>query len=883
MKKKYFRLASIILAVIVLITLIINFGANFWLRNNLGGYIKKNSDYQIAYKSLNVDLFSGGILATGVEIENKKPADLNVIGIKGKVDTLSISRLGIYSALFKKVISSDNLLLVNPDLQIRLAKPVDDKTGKKRNPVSIENLNIQNGNIAVTRHSGQKFISVKDLALNVENIQMSEESVERMLPLIFDRYDIRGKEFFFSPTEVYAITAETITTENAKMSVRNFAVTPLISFQNFAQSYPNQKNLYRFKAVEMTFKDIVLNEKKIALSNANFDSPDLRIFTTNSKAVAKKKNFNLTVNMEDVQFKNAKISVLQPNGTPKLSAGNLNVNINKFLMNSETSKSTLPFEYADFSVAGRQISFVSENQNITLAALALNPKSADVRNIRLSPVSANRSRTVMDLDAERIQVKINELKFIEQKLKLDVGNVLVNSMKGKILTAKNQDKKKNGYSGIQFPLKIGNVALRNSNIIIDDGKSPADFRSLDANIRNIEMNSSTVKNRFPFKFGAYDVTTQHFVYNTEFYNIKGDRFKFTNKSVQMSNFAATPKLSRAQFIRRIPAEKDLFNIKVNQVSASGTWDFLSENKFMDASQVTLNGVNANIFRSKIPKNDLTEKLLYSSLLRNMKLPMYVQNLVVKNSVLEYEEDTKKSDGPGKLTFGNFNMNVKNINSGKMKGKPTQVLITINCRFMNASPMNVKWNFDVLNKTDAFSIAGNVADLPASRVNPFIEPYLKVRATGLISDLIFNFKGNYNGLGGTLNLKHQDLKVALLKEDGEKNKLLSAVANIFVRSDSGKYPESVQVENVVRDQTKSFFNMFWKGIEQGLKKTLLGNNAEKTEQTVKNTIQNTKKALEENKDGLKKSKEAVSEKVQDTKEKVSEKAKGLQNLFRKKSD
>src|SRR5690606_7504707 len=267
------------------------------------------------------------------------------------------------------------------------------------------------------------------------------------------------------------------------------------------------------------------------------------------------------------------------------------------------------------------ISFVSENQNITLAALALNPKSADVRNIRLSPVSANRSKTVMDLDAERIQVKINELKFIEQKLKLDVGNVLVNSVKGKILTAKNQNKK-NGYSGIQFPLKIGNVALRNSNIIIDDGKSPVDFRSLNANIRNIEMNSSTVKNRFPFKFGAYDVTTQHFVYNTEFYNIKGDRFKFTNKSVQMSNFAATPKLSRAQFIRRIPAEKDLYDIKVKQVSASGTWDFLSENKFMDASQITLNGVNANIFRSKIPKDDLTEKLLYSSLLRNMKLPMY---------------------------------------------------------------------------------------------------------------------------------------------------------------------------------------------------------------------------------------------------------------------
>ena len=128
-----------------------------------------------------------------------------------------------------------------------------------------------------------------------------------------------------------------------------------------------------------------------------------------------------------------------------------------------------------------------------------------------------------------------------------------------------------------------------------------------------------------------------------------------------------------------------------------------------------------------------------------------------------------------------------------------------------------------------------------------------------------------------------MKVALLKDDGEKNKLLSAVANIFVRSDSGKYPESVSVENVERDRTKSFFNLFWKGIEQGLKKTLLGTNIEKTEQAVKNTVENTKVALGQNKKDLDTRKEVITEKVQNTKEKIAEKTKGVKNLFKKKSD
>jgi hypothetical protein len=77
----------------------------------------------------------------------------------------------------------------------------------------------------------------------------------------------------------------------------------------------------------------------------------------------------------------------------------------------------------------------------------------------------------------------------------------------------------------------------------------------------------------------------------------------------------------------------------------------------------------------------------------------------------YEEDTPESAGPGKLTFSNFNMNVKNLNSAKMKGKPTRVDIKIDCSFMKLAPLSVNWNFDVADQRDVFYF-GRTTNLPA---------------------------------------------------------------------------------------------------------------------------------------------------------------------------
>ena len=130
--RKWVKRLLISFGILAGILLAANFGLNIWLKTQLPDYIKKNTDYKVSYKTLDVDLGSGDIFAAGISVNSKDPQNTDVIGLQGTIDTLKISRFGIYDAIFNKKISSSDLLLDKPNLNVILAKPFDHKTGKKR-------------------------------------------------------------------------------------------------------------------------------------------------------------------------------------------------------------------------------------------------------------------------------------------------------------------------------------------------------------------------------------------------------------------------------------------------------------------------------------------------------------------------------------------------------------------------------------------------------------------------------------------------------------------------------------------------------------------------------------------------------------------------------
>ena len=882
MKSKWFKRFGIAFGVLFLIILAANFAVNFWLKNQLPSYLKKNTDYVINYKNLEVDLGTGNIFVSGISINNKQPNNSKIIRIQGTVDTLRINRIGIVSYLFSKELSTDYINLTNPSLKIILAEPKDKKKNKETIPIDSDHITIKNGNIDVLKYTEEVIFSVKNFYLDVEGLAIEDTISKELLPFGFDNYHIKGNQFFVRLSD-YGATAESIDTNDKLTKVKNFHLQPIISHQDFQKRNPQQLNIFDVKIAQLSLKEIVLAKKKLGLTNASFNGTNIVIFKTNAKPQAKKDAAVKTaIDIQEVISTNATLKIVNPNQQDFLNTGIFDVNVKKIIYDNETAKSPIPFLYENFDVKGQSVALNTGDQKINIAAYALNDSSGEFRKVSLKPAIQNPRKTTADMDIERIHYSINDWKFIEKKLKLDVRNVLIEGANGKILVKKKTNVKKtnNTYDGLEFPLLIKNVEVKNSNLTYDQGQQPLTFKHLNAQFSNIEMNKSTSKKGIPFNTGDYKIQSKDFNYKTKFYQLSAAVVNLNKNEMDLQKFQLKPLYSRAQFVRMIPKEKDLYTISANRILMKGNWNLISSDSFIDATHLKIDGLNANIFRSKVPTDDNSVKPLYSEQLRKINFPMYIANVDIVNSLLEYEEDTPKSDGPGKLVFNNFNLNAKNVNSGKTNGKPTVIPITVHCKFFNVSPMIINWSINTANPNDNFTIGGEFSDLPASRVNMFVEPYLKIRTAGLIQQMKFNFKGNNHGISGTMTMKHQDFKVSILKQDGEKNKLLSSVANIFVKTNSDKYPESVVVQGVKRDPSKSFFNLFWKGVEEGLALSLTGKSIVKTKAAVTEVKSTTKDV----KVAVKDVKEAVGQKVQQVSTSPVEEKKesAFKRLFKKKN-
>ena len=147
-KNKNLKKGLIILGILVGLILILNLGVNLWLKYQLPDYVKNNSNYNISYKTLDVDIGTGNILATGISINTKNAQDKNILGFQGTIDSLSVKRFGIFDAIINKEFNTSGLRISKPNLNIILAQK---KPHQKKKPkdISFDYIQIREGNITV--------------------------------------------------------------------------------------------------------------------------------------------------------------------------------------------------------------------------------------------------------------------------------------------------------------------------------------------------------------------------------------------------------------------------------------------------------------------------------------------------------------------------------------------------------------------------------------------------------------------------------------------------------------------------------------------------------------------------------------------------------------
>ena len=341
-------------------------------------------------------------------------------------------------------------------------------------------------------------------------------------------------------------------------------------------------------------------------------------------------------------------------------------------------------------------------------------------------------------------------------------------------------------------------------------------------LSDLLFDKQTQQQKVPFTYANYTFKADslHYVLN-KFYTLKTKTLYTNDKSIEIEDFKLLPNYNRAAFLRELPKEADMFTVLIPKVALQNLdWGYKNEDLYVNASQLKLEKLNANIYRNKGLPDDTSIKPLYSKMLRELPFFLDLKQVLIKDATIVYDEEFDLNKDFGRVSFSNFYATISNIASGYKQKKLPKVTVDVKTKFYDVANLNVNWNFDILDTSDSFIIKGMLTNLPAQKVDKFIRPTFNVEATGTFKTLNFNYTGNNTKAWGDFAIDYDDLIITVLKNDSKKkNKLLTAVGNLFVKSDTKEKKKNTAV-SFDRLQDKGFFNLLWKTTAQGLKETLL---------------------------------------------------------------
>lgn len=430
------------------------------------------------------------------------------------------------------------------------------------------------------------------------------------------------------------------------------------------------------------------------------------------------------------------------------------------------------------------------------------------------------------LRAQNLNVEIsgikNNLKDPTQIQKIVIDQPLLTAFSGINSKKKNSKKNKNFIDHFvlkEFQTKNAEFHLKKKGVRVSEVLA----KGIDLNLKEIKIDPKTIENRIPLTYGFIKASANSLVYHPNtVYDLISKNILFKNGNLSLNNFELKPKISRQQFVQSLKKEKDYYSIQVKDVNMNSIdFGFQGNDFYLKTAQINLNAIDADIFRSKIPPDDTSKKHLYSKLLREIPFVLEVKKLNIKNSSLVYEEETEKSKGAGKLTFSNFNAKIDHVYSGYKRKTLPDVKLDITTTFMKESKLDVVWTFNSMNQNEKFNITGNLRNFDASKMNPFLKPYLHATADGVLNYVHFNFTGNDINANGNFGIKYKNLKMKLYNpETGKERKVLNLIGNLALKSNSRDEIKEVEIETVERKQDRSFFNFLWLCVQQGLKQSVL---------------------------------------------------------------
>ena len=549
----------------------------------------------------------------------------------------------------------------------------------------------------------------------------------------------------------------------------------------------------------------------------------------------------------EIEIVDAVIAFANGNKSPHTTLQDVNLVLKNLVIDKDHNYDDIVSYFVkDIVVTAKSATTINEKKNEVFVAEGIK-YSAPGKNIEIEKVLQKNSITDKStFDLQGISLEgINTNQFVYAN-KIEADRLTIASGKATIYQKQNSTNKKTSLevdNDFFNRAQIKNLNLGPVDLTIvrpKAGQDPLLLKNLQFTATGLgtvtdgtNLQNIIAKSNWQLSMDGFTLPTDDGVYDIE---LRAVRANSGEKTFSINSFTLNPKITWTEYTKRLKSQKDYYIISAKNLKASQVdlGRLVNDQEFI-AGDMSLN-LDLRTFNDRLLPYDKSSKVgkYPNQQLMDLDVPVNIRKLKLSNSSVIYRERGRISAKTGDVSFTNINATITNVtNIPALIKNDNQMVVSASAKFMNASNVKTTWVLPLAKANSTFKVSGSLTGFDASVLNKISEPLGMASFTkGNINGVSFSMTGNDYHTDGNAILKYNNLKVKLLKSEGDSTAklddkdLVSFAANLLIKNSNPTNGNLRSGEiNFDRDITKSFFNLLWKSIFQAGKRIARGKNDE----------------------------------------------------------
>ncbi len=526
------------------------------------------------------------------------------------------------------------------------------------------------------------------------------------------------------------------------------------------------------------YYNLRFDKLRVSLINQN-----IRIYNVHFEPKTKEhkdffeKNGSLEMNVGKILIKDASIMEF-------LSSNN--ISIEKFVVkDSKVLIHKTQTKFQPFAFVKKKQQKDSLKVNIAIQNIYI--QEAELYYYAVNKLKTNNKFEDFNMEISNLKLSKNKLfQFSISTLMSSISNISYHSKKGAYVSMK------------QFQIGLSSFSSKN-----EDGFFSFDFKDL-----------------------YFQVIKPKFITNDSLYQFSAEKLRIdkTKKALVIDRLKVKSNLTKKQFVQHYKYQALRPEILINNIRMTNIdFDQIIDNKGLYTDSLIIQGVDANLFKSKLKPLNKHKIPHYLALqIKSIKYPLRVK--VAKASDIDINFSLQQEDGHlSHVLINDLNGTLKNIQNSKSTQK---LYLNAKGKIENSIPFSASLIFDY--SRDRYSYNGHVYKSNLKNISKMIRSFAPVAIkSGLIKSLKFSGVINRTDSRGKMTFLYKKLNIQLTNKDkNNENRvgkfLISFAANTYLLSNNPTSPNLPPRDvnfATVRNMNKGFIHILIQSVLSGIKETV----------------------------------------------------------------